>query len=93
MSTENSFEEHKSKALSQDAVSGSASRYFIISATFNIEGTQTATQSFGHKRKDFPTIKDLKNVVISFHEKANNIVILSVCEVRVNEFDKFFSEQ
>jgi len=75
------------------AVSGSASRYFIISATFNIEGTQTATQNFGHKRKDFPTIKDLKNVVISFHEKANNIVILSVCEVKNSEFDKFFSEQ
>lgn len=76
-----------------DTVSSNDSRCFIMSATFNIDKTTTITQCFGSKRKDFPTIKDLKNVVISYHEKANNIVILSVCEVKNNEFDKFFSEQ
>ena len=86
------FKEWKINFSSNDGSSNFA-RIVTISATFNIERTQTATQNFGHKRKDFPTIKDLKNVVISFHEKANNIVILSVCEVKNNEFDKFFSEQ
>jgi len=76
----------------QTRVSGSASRYFLFAATFNINGTQTATQNFGHIRNDFPTIKDLKKVVTEFNP-SSNIVILSVCEVNKDEYHKFFSEQ
>lgn len=76
------------------AVSGSASRYFLFASTFKLNTYQTATQNFGHVRKsDFPTITNLKDMVRSYHEKANNIVILSVCEVKEYEFKRFFSEQ
>lgn len=76
------------------AVSGSASRYFIFASTFKLNGVETATQNFGHIRNpDFPSIKDLKVVVKSFHETADNIVIISLTEVKKLDFKKFFSEQ
>ena len=71
----------------------SSHRYFIVGATFNLSGGNTATQVFGHKRKDFPTIKKLIDVVRKFHDNASNVVILSVCEVKEEEYKKFFSEQ
>ena len=84
----------KLKAFRIYAVSGSASRYFIFSATFNLDKYQTATQNFGHVRKvNFPTITNLKDVVRSYNDNASNIVILSVCEVKKDEFNRFFSEQ
>jgi len=84
----------KLKALCIYAVSGSASRYFIFAAIFNLDKYKTASQNFGHCRKNnFPTISDLKNVVRSYNENANNIVILSICEVKKDEFKRFFSEQ
>jgi len=76
------------------AVSSSASRHFLFAATFKLDTYETATQNFGHVRKaDFPTITNLKDVVRSYHKKANNIVILSISEVKEDEFKRFFSEQ
>jgi len=84
----------KLKALRIYAVSGSASRHFIFAATFKQATYETATQNFGHVRKsNFPTITNLKDVVRSYNPNANNIVILSVCEVKGDEFKRFFSEQ
>jgi hypothetical protein len=76
------------------AVSSSASRHFLFAATFKLDNYETATQNFGHVRKiDFPTITNLKDVVRSYHKKASNIVILSISEVKEDEFKRFFSEQ
>lgn len=76
------------------AVSGSASRHFLFAATFKLDTYETATQNFGHvRKKDFPTITNLKDVVRSYHKKANNIVILSISEVKEDDFKRFFSEQ
>jgi hypothetical protein len=84
----------KLKALRIYAVSGSASRYFIFAATFELDKYKTATQNFGHVRKtNFPTITNLKDVVRLYNKDAFNIVILSVCEVKEDEFKRFFSEQ
>ena len=75
-------------------VNNSASRHFLFAATFRLSTYQTATQNFGHVRKtDFPTITNLKDVVRSYHNKATNIVIISISEVKENEFNRFFSEQ
>lgn len=82
------------KAFAIFFVSGSASRHFIFSATFSLGKYGTASQNFGHKRTDnFPTISNLKDVVRSFNSEAVDIVILSVCEVKEDEFKRFFSEQ
>jgi len=80
--------------LQQTTVSGSASRYFIFAATFEVDKYKPVTQNFGHVRKtDFPTITNLKDVVRSYHQDAFIIVILSVCEVKEDEYKRFFSEQ
>ena len=82
------------KAFAIFFVSDSASRYFIFSAIFLLGKYKTASQNFGHTRTgDFPTISNLKDVVRSFNSEAVDIVILSVCEVKEDEFKRFFSEQ
>ena len=84
----------KLKSLCIYDVGGSASRYFIFAAAFELDKYKAATQSFGHVRKtNFPTITNLKDVVRSYNQDAFNIVILSVCEVKEDEFKRFFSEQ
>ena len=71
-----------------------SNRHFIFGATFNINKIGTATRCFGHVSKgNFPSITELKNVVRSYHDSADNIVIVSVCEVKEHEFKIFFSEQ
>lgn len=68
-------------------------RYFIFSAVFN-HATDTFIRNYGHTRNgDFPTIADLKDVVLSFEKEAQSIVILSITEVHGHELTHFFSKQ
>lgn len=91
---EETLKNNETAQLGIGAVSGSASRHFIFSATFSLGKYKTASQNFGHTRTgDFPTISNLKDVVRSFNSEAVDIVILSVCEVKEDEFKRFFSEQ
>lgn len=68
-------------------------RYFIFSASFENARAALVIQSYGISFDEFPTMSNLKDVVKRCYESANSISILSVCEVKKADFDKFFSEK
>ena len=68
-------------------------RYFLFAASMDLPGSKTAMQNNGSVRADFPSIKDLKEVVVFYQKEARNIIILSICEVSEVDYDKFFSEE
>jgi hypothetical protein len=55
---------------------------------------KTVTINFGYKSQLFPSKKDLVNVVLDKREEdePQDIVVLSICELSENDFEKFWSE-
>lgn len=69
-------------------------RCFFYSATFHVNNgsnvMNSATQNFGSKMDHFPSFNELKSIVKSENPRAENIVILSICELKEDDFNLLF---
>lgn len=66
-------------------------RHFIIAATFS-DNLRTVTRNYGIVRNNFPSASTLEKIIKRFDKNANNIVILSICEVKKEDYETFFDK-
>ncbi len=66
-------------------------RYFYFAATYYSFPTGIHDADFNYIKEngEFPSKEDLKDIVRQFYPNAQNIVILSVCELSKADFEKF----
>lgn len=66
-------------------------RFFMFSAIFNHWGVMHS-KNFGTQRDIFPSMYELKQQVIDAHEGADQIVILSICELSEDDYKTFWGD-